>query len=125
MLSTFQVFCVEDWRFGSEQDADPRRRIYYSIFSMAMQYIIPFLSMTLIYTKLFYYLKTNRIVRSERPQDKQKARRTNIMLATISMVFCISWLPLNLIGICLDAQIDVFGDNIEMMTLTFVGCHLV
>lgn len=92
---------------------------------MAMQYIIPFLSMTLIYTKLFYYLKTNRIVRSERPQDKQKARRTNIMLATISMVFCISWLPLNLIGICLDAQIDVFGDNIEMMTLTFVGCHLV
>ncbi len=30
------VFCVEDWKF-SNSDEDPHMRIYYSIFSMAMQ----------------------------------------------------------------------------------------
>ena len=65
------------------------------------------------------------MVREERPQDKQKARRTNIMLATISMVFCISWLPLNLLSVCLDAKTDLFGDDIETTLIIFVACHLV
>ena len=70
-------------------------------------------------------IKGHRMVRAERPEDKQKARRTNIMLFTISMVFCVAWLPLNLIGILLDAEADLFGDNIEAMILTFIACHLV
>ena len=70
-------------------------------------------------------IKGHRMVRAERPEDKQKARRTNIMLFTISMVFCVAWLPLNLIGILLDAEADLFGDNIQAMILTFIACHLV
>ena len=54
-------FCVEDWNFGNEKE-DPRRRIYYSIFSMAMQYVIPFVTMTTIYAKIFCYLRTYRMV---------------------------------------------------------------
>ena len=50
------VYCVEDWSGGSG-DGEPEQRIYYSIFSMSMQYVIPFVSMALIYLKIFYYLK--------------------------------------------------------------------
>ena len=49
------VYCVEDW--SSDQSGEPEQRIYYSIFSMSMQYVIPFVSMALIYLKIFYYLK--------------------------------------------------------------------
>ena len=104
---------------------DGSKRIYYSIFSMAMQYVIPFVIMASIYLKIFYYLKTYRMVRAEKPEDKQRARRTNLMLFTISMVFCVAWLPLNLIGVLMDLFVDLFGDNIEMAYLTFVACHLV
>ena len=117
------VYCVEDWSYGEKQD--PKERIYYSIFSMAMQYVIPFVSMASIYLKIFYYLKTYRIVRAEKPEDKQRARRTNVMLFAISMVFCVAWLPLNLIGILLDAETDLFGNDMGKMILTFIGCHLV
>merc|ERR1719273_1094341 len=90
-----------------------QQRIYYSVFSAAMQYVIPFVSMASIYLKIFHYLKTYRMVRAEKPEDKQRARRTNLMLFTISMVFCVAWLPLNLIGILLDANEDFFGKNAE------------
>ena len=73
---------------------------------------------------IFYNLYSYRMVRAEKPEDKMRARRTNIMLFTISMVFCVAWLPLNLIGILLD-QIKLFGDNIELAYLTYVACHLV
>ena len=51
------VYCVEDWSGSEEQSGEPEQRIYYSIFSMSMQYVIPFVSMALIYLKIFYYLK--------------------------------------------------------------------
>ena len=51
------AYCAEDWRFAEDQDADPQRRIYYSIFSMLMQYVIPFLTMTCIYSSIFCYLR--------------------------------------------------------------------
>ena len=51
------VYCVEDWSSSEEQSGEPEQRIYYSIFSMSMQYVIPFVSMALIYLKIFYYLK--------------------------------------------------------------------
>jgi neuropeptide Y receptor len=120
------VFCVEDWRFKEDHvNEDPERRIFYSIFSMAMQYVLPFVTMTTIYINIFCYLKTYRIVRSERPQDKARARRTNVMLATISLVFCLAWLPINLIGILCDVKTDLFGNDVELMTLTYIACHLV
>ena len=34
------VFCVEDWQFGSDNGfQDPKRRIYYSIFSACFQVV--------------------------------------------------------------------------------------
>ena len=45
--------------------------------------MIPFSILTTIYGKIFLYLRKHRIVREERPRDRQKARRTNIMLGTV------------------------------------------
>ena len=65
------------------------------------------------------------MTRAENLEDKKRTKRTNIMLLSISMVFCIAWLPLNSISIILDAGIDLFGDNTEMTLLSFIACHLV
>ena len=132
------AYCLEEWEDTNKEPENSTyfdrmmdenvgwQRIYYSIFSMAMQYVIPFIIMASIYLKIFYYLKTYRMVRAEKPEDKQRARRTNVMLCTISMVFCVAWLPLNLIGIILDANEDFFGENAEEITLlTYISCHLV
>ena len=37
-------YCVEDWRFAEDQVEDGERRIYYSVFSLVVQYAIPFIS---------------------------------------------------------------------------------
>ena len=65
------------------------------------------------------------MIRAENLEDKRRTKKTNIMLLSISMVFCIAWLPLNLISIILDAGFNLFGDNTEMTLLSFIACHLV
>jgi len=38
------------------------------------------------------------------------------MLAFISIVFCISWMPLNLFNVLADLGVSVFGNNTTLMT---------
>lgn len=38
------------------------------------------------------------------------------MLAIISIVFCLSWMPLNLFNVLADLGVSVFGDNTTLMT---------
>lgn len=120
------TFCIEDWRFSHDHvDQDPRRRLYYSVCVIALQLLAPLITISVIYSRVFCYLRRYRMVRAEKPSDKEKARRTNVMLAAISIIFCFSWLPLHLVGVVLDAKPDLFGNDMEAMTLTFVVCHLI
>ena len=55
------VYCVEEWNESKNSTVeDGIERTYYTYFSMAMQYVIPFVIMASIYLKIFYYLKTYR-----------------------------------------------------------------
>ena len=42
---------------------------------------------------------------------RNRRRRTNIMMLSISIVFFVSWLPLNSINIALEFRPDLFGDE--------------
>ena len=64
------------------------------------------------------------MMRQECPQDRQKARRTNKMLFSISLLYSTSWFSLNLINVCLDAKNDLF-ENLETVIVVYVFCHLV
>ena len=55
----YHVYCVEKWSQNSTVE-EGIERTYYTYFSMAMQYVVPFVIMASIYLKIFYYLKTYR-----------------------------------------------------------------
>ena len=56
----YHVYCVEKWSQNSTVE-EGIERTYYTYFSMAMQYVVPFVIMASIYLKIFYYLKTYRL----------------------------------------------------------------
>ena len=130
---THVVYCVEDWDFGG-QGQDPVNRIYYSIFSLTVQYSIPFFTISILYFLVYLKLKKMSAVRNSmlnqsaeetRRSNHQRERRTNRMLITISMVFCFCWLPLNLIGALMDADPYLFGSATDTMNIIFMTCHII
>ena len=66
---------------------DPKRRIFYSVFSTFFQYILPFTFISVIYSLIYVYLSRYRLVRDDNPADLEKVRRTNTMLASIAVVY--------------------------------------
>ncbi len=75
--------------------------------SLNFQYILPFLLISVVYSMIYCYLKEHRIVREDKASDRQKARRTNAMLVSISVLYCLCWLPLNLFNLLVDIA-DIF-----------------
>ena len=56
------VYCVEDWQFR-EGDHDPTNRIYYSIFSLTVQYCIPVTTISILYFLVYIKLRKMNVVR--------------------------------------------------------------
>ena len=78
------------------------RRHVYSLFSLFVQYIIPFILITVIYSLIYWFLKQHRMVGRIDTAMKQRARRTNAMLISISLLYCFCWLPLNFFNVAVD-----------------------
>ena len=126
------VYCVEDWEFGG-QSHTPVNRIYYSLFSLTVQYSVPFIIISFLYFLVYLKLRKLSAVRTNmmsvtaheaRRRDNKREKRTNRMLITISMVFCFCWLPLNLIGTLMDYDNNLFGSSIDTMNIIFMSCHI-
>ena len=127
------IYCVEDWEFGG-QSYDPVNRIYYSLFSLTVQYSIPFISISILYFLVYMKLRKLSNIRSSmidmatddaQRRNNQRDKRINTMLITISMVFCFCWLPLNLIGTLMDYDYTIFGTATDRMNIIFMSCHIV
>ena len=116
-------FCIEDWRFGGDTVQDPQKRLYYSIFSMMFQFFIPFCGISVIYFRLYLYLKKHRLGRGAR--QRYLARRTNKMLLFQSMGFCVCWFPLNFFGLLMDANYQLFGNDTHVIIFVFLICHII
>ena len=126
------VYCVEDWEFGG-QNHDPVNRIYYSLFSLTVQYSIPFITISILYFSIYLKLKKISVIRNNmmdhasdesQRRNNKRDKRINVMLLTISMVFCFCWLPLNLIGTLMDYDYTLFGNETDRMTIIFMSCHI-
>ena len=114
-------YCVENWPI-------PHGRLYYSIFSMLIQYLVPITIVSVVYTRLGLRLKTRALRRTSttalpklRTRLQARARRTNLLLVAIALVFCSSWLPLNLLNII--ADLGDF-DMSNSFRITFAICHM-
>ena len=130
------LYCIEDWPFDEgPTEASPMDRVYYSLFSLIFQLIIPGIvisvSYFLIYQKLRHQSLSRQRMMSENrnteriERENQRSKRRNKMLAIMSLIFLISWLPLSIIGVLLDSQPDILGTDIELVTIVFMTCHLI
>jgi hypothetical protein len=50
-------------------------------------------------------------------------KRTNSLLVSISLIFCISWLPLNIFNLVVDYW-NPFGEDRQSMMIWYAVCHM-
>ena len=114
-------FCYESWPIV-------HGAAVFSLFVMLVQFFVPLLTISISYARIVQKLKyrmTSPAIRKSSSRDERKRnRKTNILLTAIALVFCLSWLPLNLYNIIVDLN-NPFGDDKKAMLTTYALCHMV
>lgn len=111
--------CDEDWPV-------PEGRIYFSIFALCFQYILPILIISGANIRIYYKLKNRmpvlNIQSTQRNEIRERRmRRTNKLLIRITVVFVVCWLPLNVFNLYKDAKLSARD---EIQFVTYALCHL-
>ncbi|KAF2364975.1 G protein-coupled receptor rhodopsin-like [Trinorchestia longiramus] len=113
-------FCFEEWPVE-------HGRAYYSVFVMLVQFFVPLLTVTVSYARIVHKLKYRMAassIRKNKPgKEENRNRKTNILLMAIAIIFCLSWLPLNLFHIIVDF-LNPFGEDTDTMLTVYAVCHL-
>ena len=126
-------FCFEEWptEYG---------RAAYSAIVMLLQYCLPILTLVLAHARICNRLRDRMIhsghtstpavaaTSSSSSPNKthrrgNRMRKTKKLLIMIAVIFCLSWLPLNLYNIIVDIH-NPFSDT-EVMFLTYAICHMI
>lgn len=128
--------CVENWEFLGNIDflGDKNTgRLIYSIFSLIVQYLLPFITISILHAMVFSELKTQGkrrsqiIIQIEKGESSHtengRMKRNTAVLTTMSLVFCFCWLPQNLIYIALDGYHKLFGTDPNTTVKISVICH--
>ncbi len=114
-------------------------RAAYSIASMIFQYIVPIVIVSVAHARICRKLKYRMVNQQRSPtaaasvstefqrqkhaRDKQRKRKTNMLLVMIAVVFACSWMPLNAFNIMLDFNLELFK-QINPHGLLVPICHL-
>ncbi|XP_071441002.1 neuropeptide F receptor-like [Hetaerina americana] len=56
-------------------------------------------------------------------EEEKRRRRTNSLLVSIALIFCVSWLPLNIYNLVVDLW-NPFGEDRQTMMVTYAVCHM-
>lgn len=118
-------YCTELWPTLPLFDGG----VYYSIFSLALQYFIPILVVSSAYLKIYFRLKKRFVVSQNIPsvddriQNRRgrRMKRTNCLLISIALIFGISWLPLNFFNLYADVTTAKMNQNAYII---FAVCHM-
>lgn len=118
-------YCEEAWPELPFFDG----RVYYSIFSLALQYFIPILVVTSAYMKIYFRLKKRFVITQnipsidERIQNRRgrRMKRTNCLLISIALIFGVSWLPLNFFNLYADLNETKMTQNVYII---YAACHM-
>ena len=98
---------------------------------MIFQYVLPITIVSIVYAKISDKLQ-KRLIRRQRLtqlecQQKRQLnliRRTHTMLVSVSLVFGLSWLPLNLLNVISDFN-PLFSHDDQLFRIIFAICHLI
>ncbi|XP_075238325.1 neuropeptide Y receptor type 2-like [Lycorma delicatula] len=113
--------CLEKWPSRTWQ-------YVYTICLMVVQFLVPFLVLSVIHTKISAYLS----VRLSTPRDNtckrakrewRRNRRTMIILSCIAIVFAVSWLPMTAFNLAMELDCS-FISKPSTLYLVFAVCHI-
>ncbi|XP_013784621.1 neuropeptide F receptor-like [Limulus polyphemus] len=113
-------YCLERWPMKNG-------RFVYSVFSMVFQYALPILIVTIAYARICRKLRQRIVNRSstletKQQRDKQRMKKTNVLLISIALIFGISWLPLNILNVVTDFYYPFQDDSV--FRIVFACCHM-
>lgn len=122
------LYCEETWPELPFFDG----RVYYSIFSIFIQYFIPILVVSSAYMKIYFRLKKRFVIAQnvpavdERIQNRlnnrgRRMKRTNCLLISIALIFGVSWLPLNFFNLYADLNETKMTHTVYII---YAACHL-
>lgn len=113
-------FCVEKWPM-------PKGRAYFSIFALCLQYVLPIITVSGAYLRIYFKLQTRipvlnvqTVQRSDNRERRMK--RTNMLLVSIAVMFGVCWLPLNIFNLYVDVK---QSEKSEQLLLIYAFCHLI
>ncbi|KAJ9598827.1 hypothetical protein L9F63_026638, partial [Diploptera punctata] len=127
------AYCLEEWPVE-------HGRAYYSLFSLIVQYIVPIITVSVAYSRICRKLRYRYVSSSavgsrsktkpcsgsstkRKPKEDKRMRKTNSLLISISLIFCVSWLPLNIFNLVVDYW-NPFGDDRQFMMICYAVCHM-
>lgn len=118
-------YCIEDWPLD-------HGRAYYSAFSLCIQYVLPILIVSAAYCRIYGKLRnriqigvmTSDALRERKLQRSRRMRRTNCLLISISVIFGISWLPLNLYNLLTDISMAKSSTSPGYL-MWYAVCHMI
>lgn len=113
-------YCIERWPIQ-------HGRGFYSAFSMFFQYLLPIFIVSIAYARICRKLKYRMVAKGTKLQEKQardrkRVKKTNILLVSISLIFGLSWLPLNILNVISDFFYP-FSEN-STFRIVFACCHM-
>ncbi|XP_053671930.1 neuropeptide F receptor [Anopheles nili] len=123
-------YCIEDWPIAYG-------RVYYSAFTLCVQYVLPILIVSVAYLRIYLKLKHRLVVgtastasgkatgASKPVRERERGRRmqrTNYLLISIALIFGVSWLPLNLFNLFADLYVHSITQDIMV---AYAICHMV
>ncbi|XP_028967619.1 neuropeptide F receptor [Galendromus occidentalis] len=113
-------YCVENWDH-------PRGRFYYSIFVLVIQYVLPIVIVSWAYARICKKLHSRMLSKGTKLEEKllqeqKRVQRTNKLLISITVIYILSWLPLN----TLNAYLDYFVTESDPASnkILFACCHM-
>lgn len=116
-------YCIESWPIT-------HGRLFYSVGSMLIQYVLPFALLFILNTRLTRTIKTRNVKRTANIQTAEiralsarKTRTNTRLLKSIIYIFLISWFPLNLVNLVSDLFFPFSTD--KGFRITFAVCHII
>ena len=104
--------------------------LVYTFICFTLQYLIPCIVVGIIYTRVCCAFSANMSVSGINTNNRKLARRkkTNMMLIIVSLVFFLSWAPINLYNLVLDIghpfKVPISPSDQRLMLAIYAGCHL-
>lgn len=123
-------YCYEDW----PEIPFLSGRVYYSIFALTLQYLIPILVVSCAYHRIYSRLKKRIVLAqdgngvNERIQERRgrRTKRTNFLLISIALIFGVSWLPINIYNLSTDLYYSMNDVKFtQIMYIIYAGCHMI